>query len=263
MTNTFSDAGAATVIQDDSKAFREEANGLLSAARSIVVTGPEDYQRAGAFFAQIKAKIKEVEAERTKRVKPLNDTVKLINQDFKNITDQLEQVLKVVEAPMLAFKREEERIRREAEEAARREKAKLEAEAKAKAEEEMRKAREAREAEEAARRAAETAQNPIQAYIAKQQAEAAQAAQQEAYEQAQNAIREAAMAQTVVVAPKTTAAGTSFRKTWKFRVVDINAVPREFMIPDEQRLGQIAREQKEAAAIPGIEFYAVESIGGR
>ena len=260
---------SALATQDDpqAQALRTEANELLDAARAVTVKTADDYTRAGRFFASIKTKIKEIETERRRRVDPLNATVKIINADFKAITDQLEMVLKVVEAPMLAFKREEERIRREAEEAARQERERLEREARQRAEEEARKAEEARRAQQQAQQAAQQASNPVAAYVAQEQARQAEEAAQAASRAAQDAIREAGTVERlvpVVAPPKATAAGTSFRKTWKAEITDAALIPREYLIPNEQLLGQIAREQKENATnIPGVRFYAVESIGGR
>ncbi|MBA4274132.1 MAG: hypothetical protein C0436_00615 [Alphaproteobacteria bacterium] len=250
---------------NDTAELAHEASDLMGAAKSITVTDPESYKRAGAFFSSIKNKIKEVEAERTKRVKPLNDTVKLINSDFKAITEQLEAVLKVVEAPMLAFQREEDRKRREAEEAARKERERIEAEARAKTEAERLKLEQARKEAEEARKAAESG-DAFEAALAEEQAEAAEREAEAARKAIEDGIREAAMAKQAVVADapaKVTAAGTSLRKTWKFRVINPDLIPRALMIPDEQALGLIARTDKENAVVSGVEFYAVDSIGGR
>ena len=253
--------------KEEAESYRVEANGLLEAAKSIRVVDADSYKVAGHFFAEIKAKIKEIEAARVRRVKPLNDTVKLLNEDFNGVKAQLESILKVVEAPMLAFQREEERKRREAEEAARKERERIEAEARAKAEEERRKLEQARrDAEEAARAAAEAAEDPFEAALAQEEAARKEAEAEAARKAIEDSLREAALAKNAVVvdAPaKITAAGTSLRKAWKFRIVDASLIPRGYLIPDEQALGQIARTEKEAASVPGVEFYAVDSIGGR
>jgi len=238
--------------EDPTKALTAEATGLMEAAQEIRVFDADSYKQAGSFFASIKAKIKEVEAERRKRVDPLNQTVKVINADYKGITDQLEAVLKVVEPRMLAFQREEERKRQEAEAAAAAEKKRLEDEAREKAQA-------AEQVAIQATQAAQQATNPVAAYVAQEKARVAM-------EEAQSGYREMAMAgQAVqaVIPPKVTAAGTSLRKTWKFRITDINQVPREYLLPNEQMLGALARSAKESACVPGVEFFAVDSIGGR
>jgi hypothetical protein len=236
--------------EEEPSAFKAEANVLLEAAKGITVKTADDYQSAGRFFAHVKSKIKEVEAERTKRVKPLNDTVKLINADYKAISDKLEAICRAVEVPMLAFKREEERLRREAEEAARKERERLEAEAKEAARIEMEKAQKAREA-------VTQAEDPFEAALAEEEANAA-------LENAKEAIRDIRRVDVPVdYVPNTVAAGTSFRKNWTFEVIDASLIPREYLIPDEKRIGELARSFKEKADIPGVRFYARESIGGR
>jgi hypothetical protein len=45
------------------------------------------------------------------------------------------------------------------------------------------------------------------------------------------------------------------RKVWKFKVIDAAAVPREFLIPDEKKIGERVREQQEQCAIPGVEVW--------
>ncbi len=67
-----------------------------AAGCAIAVKDADDCRKAGTFFTSIK--IKNAETARPQRVKPLNETVKLINADFMAITDQLEAILRAVEA---------------------------------------------------------------------------------------------------------------------------------------------------------------------
>lgn len=60
--------------------------------------------------------------------------------------------------------------------------------------------------------------------------------------------------------------GTSFRTVWKFRVTDANKIPRKYMVPDEQAIGQVVRALGMNAGIDGIEIYreqVVTTRGGR
>ena len=57
-------------------------------------------------------------------------------------------------------------------------------------------------------------------------------------------------------------AGLTMAVNWKFRIVDPNKIPREYLIPDEVKLGQIARATKGSVKIEGVEFYSEESIRG-
>jgi len=246
-----------------------EAKTTLTKAKMVIVRTTDDYVKAGADFSKIKNLIKIAEAERVRRTGPINETLRLINADFKRIKDTLEEALKPYEQGMLAYKQEEARQRKEAEEAARKEREQIEAEARAKAQEEMDRLEAARKEQEAAAQRiaqAEAASNPIAAFVAKQQAAQAEADAEAARLATEDALREAALAPRAVMTaavPKITAAGTSYRTTWKFRIVDLNLVPREYMIPNEQLLGATARTTKGAQTIPGVEFYAEQSIGGR
>jgi hypothetical protein len=49
--------------------------------------------------------------------------------------------------------------------------------------------------------------------------------------------------------------GMSFRTIWKFRIVDGTKIPRNYMIPDEVKIGQVVRALKKESNIPGIEVY--------
>jgi len=258
----------------------QEAQGLLEKAKTILVRSADEYAQAGAVFAAIKQRRKEVEAERKKRTDPLNQSLKLINADFRAIDETLEAAGRPYEAGMLAYKKQEEQQRREAEEAARKERLRIEEEARKQAAEEMAKLEAAKEAQkialeklEAAEKATEESQSPLAAYVAKAQAERAaleaeQAGQEilDARQSTENALRHAAtapLAVTVLAEPAARAAGTSFRTAWKFRIVDPALIPREYLIPNEQMLGALARTTKAPSTIPGVEFYAEQSIGGR
>ena len=41
--------------------------------------------------------------------------------------------------------------------------------------------------------------------------------------------------------------GMTFRDNWKVRVIDVNSIPREYMVPDMVKIGQYARMHKEHA----------------
>jgi hypothetical protein len=53
------------------------------------------------------------------------------------------------------------------------------------------------------------------------------------------------------------AEGVSGSKVWKYRVTNEALVPREFLLIDEKKLGQIVRALKDKTSIPGIEAYPV------
>jgi hypothetical protein len=244
----------------------QEAQGLLERAKTIIVSSAEEYAQAGQIYAAIKQRRKDVEAERKKRTDPLNMSLKLINADFRAIDEILEAAGKPYENGMLAYKHEEERQRLAAKRAALEEQKRIEEEARKLAAEEMAKLEAAKQAAKAAEVATEQAANPLAAYVAKAQAEQAEQAIADARQATENALRTAAMAPAAVTVnypPLAKAAGTSFRTAWKYRIVDAALIPREYLIPNEQMLGALARTAKAPSTIPGVEFYAEKSIGGR
>lgn len=61
--------------------------------------------------------------------------------------------------------------------------------------------------------------------------------------------------QKVEIKPEVKVDKRSFKKIWKFRIVNIDEISREWLIPDEKKLLTFAREKEEAAKVPGVEFY--------
>lgn len=59
-------------------------------------------------------------------------------------------------------------------------------------------------------------------------------------------------------APKVS--GISMRETWDFDIIDVNKIPREFMVPDLVKIRGLVRAMKRATNIPGIRPKAVSGI---
>jgi len=51
-------------------------------------------------------------------------------------------------------------------------------------------------------------------------------------------------------------AGIQFRKVWRYNIINEKLIPREYLMVDEKKLGELARTEKENANVPGVEFYA-------
>ena len=52
-------------------------------------------------------------------------------------------------------------------------------------------------------------------------------------------------------------------KNWKYRIINVNKIPLEYMTPDTVKIGATVRAQKETCKIEGIEVYCEETIGTR
>lgn len=57
--------------------------------------------------------------------------------------------------------------------------------------------------------------------------------------------------------------GLTVREDWKFSIVDSSLIPREWLIPDEKKIGRIVRACKEQTDIPGIRVYCEKGVATR
>jgi len=109
--------------------FATGADALLAKYQGFTVTTDEDWARAGEEQKQLREQVKAAEEQRDSWVRPLNAQVKRINDLFRRPKEVLEQVVNILSRARLAYEAkkqaEADRIRREQEEAARREQARL------------------------------------------------------------------------------------------------------------------------------------------
>jgi hypothetical protein len=70
--------------------------------------------------------------------------------------------------------------------------------------------------------------------------------------------------QPVVIQPSTpTTFGVSHREIWKYRIDDEKLIPREFLMPDEKKIGAYAKAMKAAGRIPGVTIFSELSVQAR
>jgi hypothetical protein len=119
--------------------------------------------------------------------------------------------------------------------------------------------------QERQRRAAEAAAQAE----AQRQAEAERAAEVKVLEEAGEVESAAAVASEPVVAPVIVAppverpAGLSTMEVWKFKLLDINAVPRQYLMLDESKVLKIVKAMKGQTQIPGIQAYPEMTVRSR
>lgn len=148
-----------------------------------------------------------------------------------------------------ATAREQQRIQAEAN-----------AKARQKADEERREAdriareqREAREKElEAQRKAGEIGKRE-EARLTKQAAEDEAKAKALAAKQAEETAAKVPIVKVEPNIPKVP--GTRNVTNWRYRILDVNAIPEEYWMLNEQKLREEVRREKEKTNIPGIEVY--------
>lgn len=205
---------------------------VVKAANALQVASPEAYERGGEGLQHINARTKQVKDFFKEPKAKAHDAHKSITAAEKKLLDPLVLAKGIINRKMVAWDQAEEKKRREAQR---------------KADEEAQ-----RKADEEAQRIAEEEQ------IAR--------AEESDVDDIEEIMSEPVVAAPVVAAPVTVpdarpkVAGLTRRKNWKYRIVDVDKIPREYMMPDDRKLAAAAREMKENAKIPGIEVHAEESI---
>lgn len=58
--------------------------------------------------------------------------------------------------------------------------------------------------------------------------------------------------------PQVEGLGTS--EKWKFEIENERLIPRDYMMPDEKKIGQYARMMKSGAKMPGVRFFSEEGF---
>ena len=55
--------------------------------------------------------------------------------------------------------------------------------------------------------------------------------------------------------------GLRQRREWKYRITEVGLIPREYMMPNEVKIGQEVRRMKtEGHVIPGVVAYVEDAI---
>lgn len=85
----------------------------------------------------------------------------------------------------------------------------------------------------------------------------AQEAQKEGQHEKAEAIINAPVEVPAIVLPKDLPkTSTMIQTRWDFRVIDLALIPREFLMLDTVKVGQVVRAMKKETNIPGIEAYS-------
>lgn len=207
---------------------------LAEQVERAVVDSEESLSKAGDLYKIITTQIKKGEEARTALVKPLNDHVKWINQQFKPISTQLEGLKSTLKGKMDVFVEEQRKIADE------------------KAAEERQKAE-----EEAMARAAELEQSGDK--------EAAAAALDAAAELPDTAPRSA-------IARGNYGSSTSSRVDWKGECVDLKELcaaigrgdlPTDFVSVNQAKLNAFAAKKKVEKTNWGLRLYKKVSASVR
>lgn len=240
------------------QAVTAEVASLETFAATYAVETAAQYQHGAEDLKRVKAAQKKLEETRTSLTKPINESLRRLNDFFRTPADRLAAIERTIKAALTRFADEQERLRREeqrkAEEAARRERERL-------AEQAREAERKAREKAEAERKAAEEAAAAGRAEeAAKLQARAAATEAKAAEKVEAIETRAAAVVAPIIQREAPKVAGVATREVWKFTVTDPALVPREYCVVDEARIRKVVAALKGDTTIPGVRVYAEKSI---
>lgn len=208
-------------VRNEVKTLVHKIDGFETA---IVIKTNIDYERVADELKQIKSLSTALDNERKSATKPIDETKKKIMDWFRLPLERLAGAEAKRKSAMIAYQEEQERIRL-AEEARLRKLQEAEAERiKAKADKALEKGN-----------------------IGKA-------------EELQQQAQEVASIAPVVEKKTPDIAGQAIKLIWKYRIVDERLIPREYLTPDEQKIGQVIRATKGSLPIPGIQAYSEKSL---
>ena len=219
--------------------FSEKAIVLAGEAKSLVVVDQETANRATQLILAGKEVIKKIKDYFAPLKKAADEAKKKLLDAEKAELQRVEPYIEKLQSSLTAWRLEQERKRREAEEAARR----AELERKLLEEELLRKAEEARRLEEEKRRL--------------EGEEAARKAREELERKAleEAAAKEAQIAPPPPVPEKPKTNGLALRENWTFEIVDESLIPREYLVPDPVKIRKMVQVMKDRTNIPGIRVF--------
>lgn len=190
------------------------------------VSNDDQMETVSDILKNVKALQKQADAERKAITGPLDEQKSEVMRWVRdNIESRLASLEKGAKAAINAYLQELERRRAEKE----------------------------REAREAARKEQER--------LAKLAAKAEARGDEKKAEQFQD--RASGVVPEYVPEVATSAQGISSRGVWKYEVTDPALVPREYLIVDTVKLGDVARAMKETANIPGVRVYKESIVAAR
>ena len=218
-------------------AIEKRAEEAHAEASAIVIRDQDTLTRANAKTIAIKGLIKEIDDTFEPIYKAQKATAALTKETWDRFRVPLDMDFKRIKKDVGDYQVEQDRLKREAEHRiwqAEQDKLKAEAEARRVAEEALRKA---------ALAEAKGNQDKADKILEK-------AAVQET--KISEKIEAATVAASAPIPEPVKASGFSYRTDWDIKLIDINAVPREYLMFDEVKARKVVRASKGAVKIEGV-----------
>jgi sugar-specific transcriptional regulator TrmB len=217
-----------TNLTNEAQALIQTVEQTAISYMSVKVASNDDLMQCAERLKDIKGKAKELEAQRKSMTAPLDETKKKIMDLFRKPLEMLDQAEFMLKKGMLSYQQEQENIRKEAQ----------------------------RKADEIARKEAEKERAKLEAKIARAEASGKDEKAEELKQQAETIRPVSAIIENTVPV----ISGIATKKVWKYRVTNVDLIPREYMVVNETLLGNLARSTKGAIKVSGVEFYADDVI---
>jgi exonuclease VII large subunit len=206
----------------DVKALTSETEQLSTLATTYVVKTTEQYEAAANDLQKIKGALKRLQELRLSITRPMDEAKKRIMDLFRAPEQKLQNAELAIKRAMNTFITDQARERERLQ----------------------------REQEERARKERERLQKQAEKAAAKGQTEKAAELEHRA---------ETVVAPTVQIeTPRV--AGVQTREIWRFEIVDQSALPREYLMPDEKKIGGVVRALKGDTNIPGVRVWTETMI---
>lgn len=97
------------IKQEEIKKIEDEISPLIATAESCVVDSVEAVDNASLFLKEIKDKEKRIEEKRQEITKPLNESLRAVNDLFKKLVAPLVKARATVTEKILSWRREEQK----------------------------------------------------------------------------------------------------------------------------------------------------------
>lgn len=246
----------------EAQAEAQQAGAILAEAQTYTITSVGQYEGAAGELKKIKAKAHEIEARRKAITEPMDRAKKEVMDFFRAPLQNLQDAEQAIKGQMIAFDREQQRIRAEAERVAREEAEKIRRQAEAEAARMEQAAREKREKEEAKAREMEAQGRQAEADAKREAAERTEALRIQQAD-AKRAAAEQIPAAPVVHIEQPKVAGISSSTVWRFEIINPGLIPREYLTPDEKAIGGVVRSLKGRASIPGVRIFEETVMSAR
>lgn len=209
----------------------KESEAMLLNCEKIEITNNDQYQRAGEYLKSVKTKSKEIEKIRTSITQPINASLSAINSFFKKPQEILQKAEIKIKKSILDFQEKEERKRKV---------------------EEARLAEIARREEEKERKRLEQ--------IAER---AVNSGKIEKAEEILDIAESLHIPQQVAMPTFEAIKGVSTPTNWKWKLINIEDVPRKYLKLDETKITKMVIAIKDDFDIPGIKIYSEKTIASR